>query len=99
MVQTGLNSGPRHARIIGFAKSFVRKLSDEAKIKQDEAVIGGASMIWNIMRAFTPEPIIANIDQTLADLNLPRLATRNVAPGEFYNYSTVATLFLKAHRN
>ena len=47
MVQIGLNMGPCHACILGWAKSFTQTLSsDEEMIQQDTDLQGGMSLLW-----------------------------------------------------
>lgn len=81
MTQTGLNSGPRHARISGWAVSFVKRLLLYEKVAHDEDVIAAVTLTWALaLRAF-PKEITDNIKSRLEDEKLPRIATRNVSEG------------------
>lgn len=85
MVQVGLNMGARHEHHLSWAKSFdTPKLSEGEKANQDEDVIGAASLLWNLIQANIPPEIAESINDKLIKINMPQLATRNVAQGQFY---------------
>jgi len=81
MVQFGLNRGPRHAKVTGWSVSFKKKLGDSAKVVQDQDIIGMTSIIFKLVKAHMPREISAHVEQRLEELNLPRAASRQVAPG------------------
>lgn len=96
MTQIGLNMGPRHCRILGWAKSFTTKLDREAKISQDTDLIGAMSLLWAFVKSRVPRDITQPVqdildgdfpqdtDEDFKDLKLqyPRLATQNVPEGK-----------------
>lgn len=81
MSQVGLNLGPRHARVLGFAKSYTAKLDDMQIQQHDEDAIGAASITWGLIQAAMLSEVIDPVNQELAAAELPRLATRNIKPG------------------
>lgn len=82
MTQLGLNLGPRHARVLGWAKSFTKKLDSSDMALHDLDCIGAVSITWSILQAVMPQEIIIHVNSCLAGYGLPRIATRNVAGGE-----------------
>ncbi|KIY43015.1 hypothetical protein FISHEDRAFT_54302, partial [Fistulina hepatica ATCC 64428] len=82
MVQIGLNMGARHARTLGWAKSFTRKLSDSTMICEDHDVIAAGALFWSFAQHIMPYEIIMEIKDAMK--GMPNLATRNVPPGEFF---------------
>ena len=82
MVQVGLNTGPRHARAFGIAKSFVKNLSEQKMVEHDEEVIAGCSLMWQLALGYLPTEVTGSIVQSLKEADLPRLQTRNVHEGE-----------------
>lgn len=81
MTQAGLNMGPRHARVLGYAKSFTKKLSKEEMVAQDTDLIGALSLLWHLCLAYLPEEVTAEATEFFERLGYPSLATRNVANG------------------
>lgn len=81
MVQLGLNAGPRHARVTGWAKSFNKKLDSSVMVEHDEEIIAALSMTWSITKAVMPKEVIQPIEDSLMKAKLPKVATRNVAEG------------------
>ncbi|KAG6819030.1 hypothetical protein H0H93_016124 [Arthromyces matolae] len=81
MIQVGLNMGPRHARILGWAKSFTAKLSDVEKAANDDNMIGAMSLFWNIVKAVFPVEITSVVQKCLDDAEMPTLATRHIPEG------------------
>jgi hypothetical protein len=81
MVQIGLNMGPRHARILGWAKSFVKRLTDQEMIDHDLGLIGAMSLFWSLIKSNLPTDLTDEV-QHLLDANYPTLATRNVPEGK-----------------
>lgn len=80
MVQIGLNMGPRHARILGWAKSFTRNLSDKEMIQQDTDLLGGMSLLWALIKAYLPTDVTKPVQHKLDGI-YPTMATRNVPEG------------------
>ncbi|TFK16406.1 hypothetical protein FA15DRAFT_607389, partial [Coprinopsis marcescibilis] len=66
MVQVGLNMGPWHARVFGYAASFTRKLTPETMQGEDNNLIGAMSLCWNMFRKFVPLDVT---DEVVAFLN------------------------------
>lgn len=81
MAQIGLNEGPRHARILGWAKSFVKKLDKDEMVRQDNDLIGAMSLLWALVRAFMPADVVKPVQEVL-DTGYPPLQTRNVPGGK-----------------
>ena len=81
MAQVGMNMGPRHARILGWAKSFTRKLDSETMVDRDLDVIGALSITWSLVQSVMPSEILDHVDSCLEEAGLPRLATCNVEEG------------------
>ncbi|KAJ3507943.1 hypothetical protein NMY22_g16778 [Coprinellus aureogranulatus] len=100
MVQIGINMGPRHAKVLGYAKSFTRKLSAEQMAAQDTDLIGAISLLWNLARAYLPEEVIAEITAFLDSVDYPPLATRNIPAGTDFTitYQDKAYTFASAGR-
>ncbi|ESK86627.1 hypothetical protein Moror_9731 [Moniliophthora roreri MCA 2997] len=80
MVQVGLNMGPRHRRILGYAKSFTANLDDEERRNQDEKVIGCFGLFWHGVVSFIPGDITAPVRKCLED-EYPQLGTRDIPSG------------------
>ncbi|KAF9221209.1 hypothetical protein BS17DRAFT_635463, partial [Gyrodon lividus] len=70
MVQAGLNMGPCHACVLGWAKSFCKNLDDETKTIHDLKVVGATSMVWSIIRSVVPSEITDHIMECLEELPL-----------------------------
>ncbi|KII89573.1 hypothetical protein PLICRDRAFT_107512, partial [Plicaturopsis crispa FD-325 SS-3] len=81
MAQIGLNMGQRDARLLGWAKSFTKKLDAPTMILHDEEIIGAVSLIWGLIKAVSLEEVIAQVEEQLEADGFPRIATRNVAEG------------------
>jgi len=73
--------GPRHARILGWAKSFTRKLTHNEMVREDTNLIGAMSLLWALVTSFMPVDITAVV-QNLLDKSYPAMATRNIPEGE-----------------
>lgn len=82
MVQVGLNAGPRHARVSGFAKSYTKNLDIKTKIMHDQEIIGAVSFIWQLIKSVSLPEITGHVEQKLCEEELPSIATRNVAEGK-----------------
>src|ERR1700761_964627 len=86
MTQGGYNGGPRHLLVYQLAKSYVKKISDEAAVGHDLDMIAVATIVWNIAVAFLPTEVVDEIQHYWDESNLPRLATRNVPTGVAAQY-------------
>ncbi|KAI5826415.1 hypothetical protein K523DRAFT_249039, partial [Schizophyllum commune Tattone D] len=89
LVQVGLNLGPRHARVIGQAKSFTRKLDDATMTIHDGDVIGAASFMWALLHSLLPAEIMRDVDRILDLEWVPHLATRNIPDASGDGFSVV----------
>ena len=49
MAQIGLNAGPHHCRVSGFAKSFSKKLDKGMMIERDLDTIAAVSIFWSLV--------------------------------------------------
>ncbi|KAF6756028.1 hypothetical protein DFP72DRAFT_1067327 [Ephemerocybe angulata] len=85
MVQIGINMGPRHARTLGYAISFTKKLTLEQKAAQDTDLIGALSLLWNLAKAYMPGDVMDEITGFLEDLNYPELGTRHIPSGRGFS--------------
>lgn len=73
--------GPRHARVLGWAKSFQKVLDEDTMISCDEDAVGALSIMWSLIQSVMPRNVLDCVDDKLADMKLPRLATRNIKEG------------------
>ncbi len=80
MVQIGLNMGPRHCRILGWAKSFTRKLTKETRVQKDADLIGAMSILWSVVKSNIPSDISDHV-QAILDGEFPTLASRDIPEG------------------
>ncbi|KIJ89836.1 hypothetical protein K443DRAFT_117460, partial [Laccaria amethystina LaAM-08-1] len=80
MVQIGMNMGPRHARVLGWAVSFTRKLSDKEKTRQDANLLGAMSLLWALAKSYVPLDITDPM-QKLLDESYPTMATPHIPVG------------------
>lgn len=83
MVQVGLNMGARHARVLGWAKSFSRKLSSDQRMQQDQDLLGAMSLLWALVKSHIPADITTPVQKQLDD-GFPSMATRNIPKGFFF---------------
>lgn len=79
-MQIGLNMGPRHARVLGWAKSYVRNLTDTEKQSGDTDLIGAMSLLWALVKAHIPVDITGGVQEIL-DREYPTMATQNIPAG------------------
>ncbi|KAL1711768.1 hypothetical protein EV715DRAFT_187140, partial [Schizophyllum commune] len=84
MTQMGINNGPRHARQVGWAKSYNKILTLEDMIAHDEDIIGATSLMWAIMRSLLPVEVVREIETGLLQDWVPRIASRNVSDADGY---------------
>ena len=94
MVQIGLNMGARHARILGWAKSFTRNLSDEEMVQQDTDLLGGMSLLWALIKAYLPTDVTQPVQDKLDDI-YPTMATCNVPEGVITFFSLFSLPVMK----
>ncbi|KDR65518.1 hypothetical protein GALMADRAFT_148627 [Galerina marginata CBS 339.88] len=80
MTQIGLNMGARHLQILGWAKSFNRKLTDQQKIEEDTNLLGAMSLLWALVKSYLPGDVTQPV-QALLDQGFPTMATRNIPEG------------------
>jgi hypothetical protein len=88
MTQVGINLGPRHARVLGWAKSYTKSLDQEARVIHDHDAVAAASISWSLFQAAMPQEIISPVYDALSEAGLPRIATRDVEPGIFFEHWT-----------
>ncbi|KAF7424823.1 hypothetical protein PC9H_010134 [Pleurotus ostreatus] len=81
LTQIGMNLGPRHARVLGWAKSFVKNLSNKDMKIHDTDAIGAVSIFWSILSAYAPTEVTDAMVKYVEEEELPHLATQNVGPG------------------
>lgn len=79
-----MNLGPRHARVLGWAKSFVKNLSEKDMKIHDMDAIGAVSIFWSILCAYAPAEVTDAMVEHVEQEELPTLATQNVGPGHIY---------------
>ncbi len=79
--------GARHARVLGWAKSFQKNLDEDIMISCDEDAVGAMSIMWSLVQSVMPRDVLDCVDNKLAELKLPRLATRNIKQGEIHKFS------------
>lgn len=87
MTQAGFNLGPRHARVLGYAKSFTKSLSEEEKEIQDQDVIGAGSLMWSLIQSHMPKEVVDEVKSSLAQKGMPSIATAHVSPGASCNFA------------
>lgn len=80
-MQLGLNMGPQHARVLGWAKSFTKNLGDATKVDRDRDAVGIISLAWAVMERIMPQEVIEVTNNHLEKLKLPELCTANISPG------------------
>ncbi len=75
--------GPRHACVLGWAKSFTKKLDTQTMAKHDQDAIGGLSIMWSLVQSMMPLEVQNHVDSCLMEVGLPRLVTCNVDEGSY----------------
>ncbi|KAH9828646.1 uncharacterized protein C8Q71DRAFT_893685 [Rhodofomes roseus] len=83
MVQVGLNGGPRHARVLGWAKSYTKVLSQDNRQQHDTDIVGATGIVWSLIKSAAPREIMEHVEQCLQNEGMPDMATRDVAEGIF----------------
>ena len=81
LVQVGLNMGPHHARVLGWAKSYTKKLDVQVMTEHDLDAVGALLIMWSMVQSTMPGEILDAVDSRLAEAGLPCLATQNVNEG------------------
>ena len=81
LVQVGLNMGPSHACVLGWAKSYTKKLDGRVKVEHDLDAVGALLIMWSMVQSTMPSEILDAVNSRLAEAGLPRLATCNVNEG------------------
>ncbi|THU95842.1 hypothetical protein K435DRAFT_606927, partial [Dendrothele bispora CBS 962.96] len=83
MTQIGVNMGPRHCQVLGYATSFLpKKLTDEEKTDQDLRLIGDISILWVLILAFIPEDV-TEPEEYQEHPAMQQMGTSFVPPGKF----------------
>ena len=67
-------------RVLGFAKSFVKNLTDDEKVEHDKELIGAMSLLWALVVGFIPLDIIDPVRTKLRE-EYPPLGTAHIPPG------------------
>jgi len=78
--------GARHARVLGWAKSFNKTFDEETMTDRDEDAVGAISIMWSLVQSVMPRDVLDCVDNNLVKLGLPRLATRNVKEGKLWHF-------------
>lgn len=87
MTQIGVNTGPRHARQLGYAKSYQKKLTEDQCTAHDEDVNGAAGIFWSLILSTMPTEVTTPIVKDLQENKIPHLATRFLEPGMYVFYT------------
>ena len=80
-MQLGWNAGPRHLRVWGLAKSWVKKVDSKTMVERDEDAVALLTVCWSLAKAHFPTEVMDYIEKCLEDSGMPHLATRNVGEG------------------
>jgi hypothetical protein len=83
MAQIGMNMGARHARTLGWAKSYVKNLDEETRVAHDEDLIGVMSLAWSLIKSNIPAEIVDEAIDFLNEHNYPQMGTRLIPSGLF----------------
>ena len=73
--------GPRHARVLGWAKSYTKKLGEGVMVEHDLDAVGALSIMWSMVQSTMPDEILGTVNSRLAEVGLPHLTTQNVDEG------------------
>ena len=84
LTQAGMNMGPLHAHIWGWAKSFVKELIASHMVQSDKDIIGTSFLIWSMIESAVPTETSDHVNNYLESEQLPRIAIRNVAEDMIY---------------
>ena len=58
MSQIGLNLGPHHAHVLGWAKSYTAKLSKDTFVEHDLEAVGSMSIAWALFQGCIPQEVM-----------------------------------------
>lgn len=89
--------GPRHARVLGWAKSYTKKLDGQAMVEHDLDTVGALSIMWSMVQSTMPTEILDAVNSCLAEVGLPHLATRNVDEGFLLSFKFMNLLNMLNH--
>ena len=67
--------GPQHARVLEWAKGYIKNLDNSERMIQDQEIIGAASLMWILIQSVVPHEISEHVMQCLENASLPALAT------------------------
>ena len=81
MSQAGWNCGPRHARVLGFAKSYRKGKDEDIKTAHDLDIITAGSLTWQFVLAYMPSEVTDEVNEKLHALNMPSLGTSRIPQG------------------
>lgn len=81
MTQIGINTGPRHRRQLGLAKSYQATLSNEDCIAHDEDVNGAAGIFWSMILSMMPTEVTEPVVAALQNNSIPHFQTQFIEPG------------------
>lgn len=81
MTQIGINTGPRHCRQLGLAKSYQATLSNEDYIAHDEDVNGAAGIFWSLILSMMPTEVTEPVVDALDKNSIPHFQTQFIEPG------------------
>ena len=88
MSQFSLTQGgrhlPAHSRILGYGKSYQKNLTDNEKIAHDEDVVAVSAIFWSLWLSAMPMEVTSPVVKALEDVNLPRMASNHVPPGDLF---------------
>lgn len=73
-MQIGINAGPRHATVFGYAKSYTKKLDADTMIEHDSDIIGITSILWAIIQTAAPSEVVASVKKALHKISIPSIA-------------------------
>jgi hypothetical protein len=73
--------GARHARVLGWAKSYTKKLGGQVMVEHDLDAVGALSIMWSLVQSIMPTKILNQVNSHLTAIGLPQLATRNIDEG------------------
>ncbi|KAJ7080141.1 hypothetical protein B0H15DRAFT_787348, partial [Mycena belliarum] len=74
----GRNAGPHHARILGLAQSYTKKLDKTAATMHEDA-IAAIALTWGFCKALLPTDVMDEIEGCLDAAGLLRMATRYIS--------------------
>ena len=82
MIQIGWNLGPRHARVLGLAKSYSKILDQKTAVEHDEDAIGLLAIMWGLVKGLMPSDVTTEVIETLHNISAPQMGSRLVEPGK-----------------